>query len=186
MNTRINRIIATYFSDMKDQLKKQILDLNFSEKEKINELLETIVEYPRLTLTKEDFVKRKRVKNSIPVVNRCVALRANGEQCTRRRRADCDYCGTHYKSSPNGVVDENGEDAAPSDDKDANKSSENKNKNQKLEVFAGEIMGLVYYLDKHGNAYKTEDIMQNKENPQIVAKYVDTNGVYTIPEWGLC
>lgn len=190
MDTRINRIIASYFSDMKDQLKKQIVELNFSEKEKINELLETIVEYPRLTLNKDDFVKRKRVKNSIPVVNRCIALRANGEQCTRRRRGDCDYCGTHFKSSPNGAVDENEENSVSADTdgicQPVNKPVVNKQKNHKLEVFAAEVMGLVYYFDKHGNVYKTEDIMQNKENPSIIAKYVEMNGSYTIPELGLC
>ncbi len=185
METRINRMIATYLSDMKETIKKQILDLNFSEKEKMNELLETIVEYPRLILNKDDFIKRKRVKNSIPVVNRCIALRANGEQCTRRRRGDCDYCGTHFKSSPNGIANEYDKDMPELEPSCRPTSVQIKNKNQKLEVFAGDIQGLVYYLDKHGNVYKTEDILQNKENPAIVAKYVEKDGVYTIPEWGL-
>ena len=169
MDTRINRIIASYFSDMKDQLKKQILDLNFSDKEKINELLETIVEYPRLTLTKDDFVKRKRVKNSIPVVNRWVALRANGEQCTRRRKDDTtDFCGTHLKGTPHGVCDQ---------------EEETKPLGHKIEVWAQDIQGIVYYIDKTGNVYQMEDIMQSKVNPKIIAKYVKVGETYIIPEF---
>ena len=34
------------------------------------------------------------------------------------------------------------------------------NTNKKLEVFAQEISGIVYYLDNYGNAYNTEDIMK--------------------------
>lgn len=203
MDTRINRIIANYFSEMKESLKKQIIELNFSEKEKINELMETIIEYPRLTLNKEDFVKRKRVKNSIPVVNRCIALRANGEQCTRRRRGDCDYCGTHYKSSPNGEVAE-GETDAQKDNpglcqeintRGSSQTATGSNaaqtaalaklKDHVMNLTVIEVSGLVYYSDTHGNVYKTEDVLQNKKNPTIIAKYVNNNGVYSIPEFGL-
>lgn len=206
MDTRINRIIANYFSDMKDQLKKQIIELNFSEKEKINELMETLIEYPRLTLSKEDFVKRKRVKNSIPVVNRCIALRANGEQCTRRRRGDCDFCGTHYKSAPNGEIageaSESQKDNPGLSQEANNRESDTvsavttsthggknaalgKLKDQVVNLTVADFSGLVYYIDTYGNVYKTEDVLQNKKNPEIIAKYVINNGVYSIPEFGI-
>jgi hypothetical protein len=44
----------------------------------------------------------------------------------------------------------------------------------------------VYYIDTIGNVYKTEDVMEGKENPQIIAKYEKINEKYTIPEFGLC
>jgi len=55
-----------------------------------------------------------------------------------------------------------------------------------VEVFLQEIHGINYYIDKENNVYKTEDIISNAKNPNIVAKYVKNNkGEYTIPEFGL-
>ena len=65
---------------------------------------EYIYEYPRLVICKEDLIKRKRIKNSIPCLNRCSAKRADGDQCTRRRKDGCDFCGTHAKGTPHGLI----------------------------------------------------------------------------------
>jgi hypothetical protein len=59
------------------------------------------------------------------------------------------------------------------------------NTTQKLEVIAEEIKGIVYYIDKYNNVYKTEDILAQRENPQIIAKCVKTSRGYTIPYLGL-
>jgi hypothetical protein len=173
MEKRVNTTIQKYVSSFKDDIRKKMMDLGIQHTSTTNELIEYIYEYDRLVLQKDDFIKRKRVQNTIPVSNRCSAKRANGEQCTRRRKTDCEFCGTHYKGTPHGMVifGEN----AP----DHNVS------NQKVEVFAQEIKGIVYYLDKYDNVYKTEDILQGKDNPQIIAKCVKKGNAYTIPEFGL-
>ena len=62
---------------------------------------------------------------------------------------------------------------------------DNNSKNKVIEVFAQEIQGIVYYLDNYNNVYKTEDIMMNKENPEIVGKYEKNNNKFTIPSLGL-
>jgi GH25 family lysozyme M1 (1,4-beta-N-acetylmuramidase) len=54
-----------------------------------------------------------------------------------------------------------------------------------LEVCVEEIGGIVYYIDKYKNVYRTEDILQGKDNPKIIAKYERTGEKYTIPELGL-
>ena len=149
MEKRINKKIETYVTTLKESVHKKITELSFSEKDKTSELIEYIYEYQRLTIQKEDLIKRKRIKNSIPNLNRCIAKRANDEQCTRRRKEGCEYCGTHVK------------------------------------VFAEEIFGIVYYIDKQNNVYKTEDILEGKENPKIIAKCLKQNGILTIPELGL-
>ena len=46
-------------------------------------------------------------------------------------------------------------------------------------------MGIVYYIDNYKNVYKTEDVLSEKENPEIIAKYEVNNGNYTIPLLGL-
>jgi hypothetical protein len=45
-----------------------------------------------------------------------------------------------------------------------------------VEVIAKEIDGIVYYVDEFKNVYKTEDILNEKENPQIIAKYESISG----------
>jgi hypothetical protein len=169
MEKRINRRSENYVSTFKNSIRDKIIEIDFEEKTKINELMEYIYDYERLVFVKEDFVKRKRVKNSIPSTNRCNARRANGEQCTRRRKDNCEFCGTHSKGVPHGFMEE----------EDATRST------QKLEVFAEDIQGIVYYIDKYNNVYKTEDIILGKENPAIIAKCIKTTNGYSIPSLGL-
>jgi hypothetical protein len=170
MERRLNKKFELYISEFKDKIKDKLAGLEFTEKGKSNELLEFVYDYERLVFQKEDVSKRKRIKNSIPITNRCIAKRANGEQCTRRRKDNCEYCGTHAKGTPHGLITNN---------IDAN------NVSCTIELFAQEIGGIVYYIDKHTNVYKTEDVLQNKENPLIVANYTLTNGLYHIPAFGI-
>jgi len=43
----------------------------------------------------------------------------------------------------------------------------------------------MYYIDKNGNVYQAEDIVMNKLNPKIIAKYIRTDNQYNIPEFGI-
>ena len=56
---------------------------------------------------------------------------------------------------------------------------------QKIEVWVQDIQGIVYYIDKSMNVYQAEDIISNKPNPKIIAKYVKTGDIYTIPSFGI-
>jgi hypothetical protein len=170
MEKRLNKKIETYVTSFKDDVRNKMTTLEFEDKQKVNELLEFVYDYERLTLVKDDLIKRKRIKNSIPISNRCNAKRANGEQCTRRRKSKCEFCGTHVKGTPHGFFqsDETAE-----------------NSIQKMDVVAEEVCGIVYYIDKHNNVYKTEDILEGKQNPTIIAKCIKHNGVTSIPELGL-
>jgi len=134
-------------------------------------LLEHVYDYERLVLSKDDLNKRKRIKNSIPINNRCNAKRANGEQCTRRRKDDCEFCGTHVKGTPHGYIQLNSKGEELSE--------------KKIEVVAEEVLGIVYYIDNLNNVYKTEDILEGKTNPEVIAKCVRNNNTVSIPELGL-
>ena len=171
MEKRLNTRIETYITTFKDDIRKKIIEMGFEEKSKTNELIEYIYEYTRLTLEKDDFAKRKRVKNAIPISNRCHALRANGEQCTRQRKDNCEFCGTHSKGAPHGLLSQNGQPVPPI--------------TQKLEVIAEEIKGIVYYIDQFQNVYKTEDILKGVCNPQVIARYEKCGHTSRIPSWGL-
>ena len=136
----------------------------------MSQLVQYIYDYDRLVLGKEDFLKRKRVKNVVHLSDRCCAKRASGEQCTRRKKTECEYCGTHMKGTPHGICD--------NDDDD-------KPVGQKVEVWAQEIHGIIYYIDKTCNVYQVEDIIANKVNPKVIAKYVKTGDKYAIPEFNI-
>ena len=104
MEKTLNKKLDAYISQFKESIKTKITELGFEEKNKANDVLEFVYEYPRIVIEHEDFVKRKRVKNSIPGSNRCDACRADGKQCTRRRKTGYNFCGTHYKGLPNGII----------------------------------------------------------------------------------
>ena len=107
----------------------------------------------------------------IPQYERCCANRANGEQCTRRKQIGLNFCGTHQKGTPHGIV--------------SNEINENPEQ-KKIEIFIKEIKGIHYYLDNNKNVYKTEDILSNKFNPAVIAHYtINSQGNYTIPQYNI-
>jgi hypothetical protein len=169
MEKRINKKIDMWITDFKDNIKEKALDLGMLSDTNLIKLVQYIFDYERLSLSKDDFVKRKRVKNFIVLSDRCCAKRANNEQCTRRRKEGSEYCGTHLKGTPHGIHDIN----IPV------------KQIEKIEVWAQEIKGIIYYIDNNNNVYHPEDIMKNVNNPKIIAKYFKNDETYTIPELNL-
>jgi hypothetical protein len=120
------------------------------------DLMKVVMGYEKFKLCSEDLMKRKRVKNIVPLFDRCVAKRANGEQCTRRKKEGEGYCGTHTKGRPHGSV---------------NETSDNVITNKKVDVWIKEIKGIIYYIDGDNNVYDPEDILLNKINPKVIMKF---------------
>jgi hypothetical protein len=162
MDKRLNKKVEVYVTKFKDDLRDKITSLEITDKAIAVELLEFVYGYERLLLAKDDFIKRKRVKNAIPGTNRCNAKRANGEQCTRRRKEECEFCGTHFKGAPHGLI-------TSIIDAGAMKHS--------LEVTAEDVGGIIYYIDKFNNVYKTEDILNGIENPTVIGTFKKPNMV---------
>jgi hypothetical protein len=170
MERRINKKIEAYITDLKDSVRSKADQLGLNTDPNLSQLVQYVYDYDRLVLVKEDFLKRKRVKNVVHLSDRCCAKRASGEQCTRRKKIDCEYCGTHMKGTPHGICD--------NDDDD-------KPVGQKVEVWAQEIQGIIYYIDKAFNVYQVEDIIVNKLNPKVIAKYIKNGEQYSIPEFNI-
>ena len=167
MERRLNKKVETYITTFKDSIREKATQLGLSNDIKSTQLLQYIYDYDRLSFGKDDFQKRKRVKNFVPIYDRCCAKRAAGEQCTRRRKEGSEYCGTHMKGTPHGIMET---------------SDEPKVNTTKVEVWAQDIQGIVYYIDKFNNVYDTADIIKNQVNPKIIAKYVKTGDSFSIPE----
>jgi hypothetical protein len=170
MERRLNKKLESYITTLKDSIRDKVTQMGMSKNEQANQLLQFIYDYDRLSFNKEDFQKRKRVKNFVPIFDRCCAKRASNEQCTRRKKEDSEYCGTHMKGTPHGIIDVQGEP---------------KNNSQKVEVWAQDIKGIIYYIDKNNNVYQAEDIISNKINPKVIAKYVKIEEDYSIPEFNI-
>lgn len=165
MEKRINKKIHQYLIKLKQDVKSQFDQYDNLDKKIYSEVLQFIYDYPNMEITKDDLTKRKRVKNIVPLHERCCALRASGEQCTRRKKDSLDYCGTHIKGRPHGEVSE--------------KSSGESLK--KKEVWAQDINGIIYYIDHDNNVYDHADIINGIVNPKVIAKYSKDGDDYSIP-----
>lgn len=170
MEKRLNKKAEQYITNFKDGIREKVTIMGMTKNDQVNHLLQYIYDYDRLYFNKEDFQKRKRIKNFVPIFDRCCAKRASNEQCTRRKKIGCEYCGTHLKGTPHGIVDNQSEPASTT---------------QQIEVYAQDIQGIIYYIDKNNNVYQAEDIISNKFNPKIIAKYVKEDEKYSIPEFNI-
>jgi hypothetical protein len=188
MERRVNKKIEDYIIGFKNEMAKKLQEVanalqvtDVSTRDELmraidntklhcNYMTSFVYNYEKLRLGKDDFMKRKRVKSVVPIYERCCAKRANGEQCTRRKKDGETYCGTHIKGTPHSIVDEV-ECEAPT------------TKNVKVDIWAQDIKGIIYYIDKTGNVYDTEDIMKIDKYPKrVIAKYhKDEAGKYSIP-----
>ena len=164
MEKRICKKIDNHMDEFKGAIKVWVEDEEKIPHSVKSDFLKFIYDFDVLSLDKDDFMKRKRVKSVVPQYERCNAKRANGEQCTRKRKLDLCFCGTHEKGRPHGEID------------DQQKTNNVKN----IEVWVQDIKGIHYYIDDFGNIYKTEDIISNKTNPSIIAKYAKQGNEYNI------
>jgi len=169
MEKRLNKKAELYVTTFKDKIRDKAAELNMTKHDDVNKLIQYIYDYDRLTFDKDDLIKRKRVKNVVPFFDRCCAKRANDEQCTRRKKEGSEYCGTHLKGSPHGIFESS--------------TNDNNAQMQKVEVWAQDIQGIIYYIDKNGNVYEAEDIVMNKVDPKIIAKYTRTGEEFSIPDF---
>ena len=173
MENRITKKVDLHINEFKNEVKAWF-DKNESDisgKCNQSDFLKFIFDFNNVSLSKDDFQKRKRVKNVVNQSIRCCAKRASGEQCTRRKKTDLDFCGTHIKGTPYGIVECNDEPECHVNKKD---------------VWVQEIKGINYYIDNDANVYKHEDVLSTTINPEIIAKYVhNADGSYSIPDFGV-
>ena len=167
MERRVVKKCEDHLVDFKEKIKNWLNEneITISGRQNKSDFLKFIFDFNTLTLTKEDFAKRKRVKNIVPHNERCCACRANGEQCTRRKQDGLNFCGTHYKGTPHGTINTY----------QVNQEVTTK----KVEVTIKEIKGINYYIDDNNNIYKTEEVLAGKYDPAIIGKYsIDNEGNY--------
>ena len=177
INKRIDEYIVGFKNDIKTKLSSLDIISNQSledDRDRIREYMEFVFEYPKLVLEKSDFILSKKktstntnstIATPMTIDMQCVAKRSDGIQCTRKKKKGCEYCGTHAKLESNQVI------------------SSTTTVNQKMEVSAEDINGIIYYIDSFNNVYHTEDILEGNENPRIIAKAVrNSDNTFKIPD----
>ena len=163
MERKIQNLIDNSFQEFKNDIISK-LKSNNSEIMITDELINYISCYECIKLKHDDFKKRKRIKNNVPLYDRCCALRADGQQCTRKKHETSKFCGTHIKGTPNGILN----------------NEDNLTTTKKIEIRTQDINGIVYYIDNDNNVYDPCDILKNNNNPKIIATYVLNNETYII------
>ena len=139
---------------------------------RIREVLHDIVrQYPQLNVvelegkyciqsyspTKKKEKKKKKSNPPVPEC-RCMAKKADGFQCTSRRKIESEYCGKHISNIKFGRVDD-----------DITHQGENYKKTRRVNI-DGE-----YYLKDDDNLVYS----YNKKNPTLMGKCIDGKLVTT-------
>jgi tRNA(Met) C34 N-acetyltransferase TmcA len=160
MEKNIRSKIQDHNKDFKENLTQWLHSMNATiqvgDEVKTNEFLQYMSDFPDLELDKIDFQKRKRIKNNVPDYNRCIALKCNGERCSRKQKNESvSFCGTHLKGANYGTTQQ----------------QEEKRKVEKIQLWLQEINGIMRYIDNSFNVYCMEDILNQVEQPRIIGTY---------------
>lgn len=204
-----------YLTKFKTDFQRKAIELSFTEKDKLSELLEYIFEYEKIsfegvfvkktkstaasntTTTPSQLTKMGGAENDSSIVaknafsdeERCTAMRKQGDRCTRKKLKGSMYCGTHCSKYTEKMSHPQGGEQGHEHTEESSKyknKNDSKVKPNSLEVIAYEIQGIIYYIDKNLNVYNTEDIFKNINNPRIIAKAVQlSQNLFSIPTLGL-
>jgi len=162
MNKRIENKINNHISTFKTDILTIIAQdrkTEINSQETIDKICEIIKTYENLSITESD-LKKKRTRNTIPACERCNALRANGDQCTRRKKNNSIFCGTHSKGTPNGIY---------------NNIDNELDSYEKREIEVVDYKGIPYYTDKQNRIYSHHDILQKIDSPNIIGEFLYDN-----------
>lgn len=148
-----NAQLQTFKTHVLEQLKQDV---------PLEEVIRNIETYEPTGLLPNDFVKRNRLKNTIPMDERCIAKSAKNNQCSRRRKDGHTCCGTHSKGIPHGLI------------------VSGEVKSTQKEIWVEEINGILYYMDHDKCVYNTEEVEKKTVNPSVIATWSKVGNEYKL------
>lgn len=157
--SKLNALINGFMDEFKRELSDKL-----QSGESNSTVLEYIQRYQPPIITEEDIMKKKRVKNIIPFHDKCIARRANGEQCSRRKKKGGNFCGTHNKACPHGTISL---ESITAENSEIAQGVVKKH----IEVWLEDINGIMYWINNEGAVYHPDDIRNNIENPRVISHY---------------
>ena len=157
------------------ELKRSILDIINREQYDDDLNIVTLRHIVSMYEPKEQIQDNSSLKTGRPRVpvlpsEQCGAKKSSGLQCTRRRKNAEKYCGTHIKGCPHGDI--------------SNNVNETAKTRYTVNVWMQVIDEIPFYIDDDRNVYQADDIISNKVNPRVIAKYeINKQGEYVIPSF---
>ena len=150
----INNLLVRGFNSNLEIILKTICDKNPSMEQSFSQLLEehclSKIEIEDMSSSK----RKKRKKNKIlDSQELCMAKKADGMQCTRRRKEQCEYCGKHVNNLKFGRIDD---------------EVKYQDKEKYIKTKHDKINGEDYLVDDNNFVYNFD-----KNNPKLVGKKVD-------------
>lgn len=137
----------------------------------ISEITNYIATQDLICYEKDEIEKSRRIKKTISSNEQCNAIRIDGNRCTRRKKFDSSFCGTHLNCQfPMEEFIPPIDAICPIIDKI---------------VSAIDVHGIIYYIDQDLIVYKTEDVLKGVIDPKIIGHALKKDDVYTIPSLGL-
>tara|TARA_B110000285_G_C15030175_1_gene566303 strand:- start:155 stop:643 length:489 start_codon:yes stop_codon:yes gene_type:complete len=157
------------------ELKRSILDIinceQYDDDLNIVSLRHIVSMYePKEQSQESSSLKTGRPRVPVLPSEQCGAKKSSGLQCTRRRKNAEKYCGTHMKGCPHGDI--------------SNNVNETAKTRYTVNVWMQVIDEIPFYIDDNLNVYQADDIISNKVNPKVIAKYeINEQGEYVIPSF---
>lgn len=207
MEQRVNERAEQYVVEWKERFAQ--LAETMEKTPDVLRLMQFMCDYERLVFTQEDLQKRIRAKPAACGTAQCFAKSSNGQRCTRRRRSPEDlYCGTHLKGIPYGAFKpcgvgasgdpssggtssggsgsrsgtssggRSGRSGAGWGDGEGRDEGEDEDGGE-TSIFTREILGIVYYVDRHNQVYQAEDVLHGYAQPRVIGHCVSADGGQT-------
>ena len=112
--------------------------------------------------------KKKVNKRNLPCGERCLGRKMDFSQCTRKRKDNTEFCGSHIKNRPNGKI---GDDGSCFNKKKGTRGRKRKNLNDN--VGANEILTTKKYIGNELYLMDTNNVIYtyNQEFPVILGLY---------------
>lgn len=125
---------------------------------------ETIINEVWNNIVSSSETPRRKNNLNLPQEERCLGRKADGQQCTRRRKEGC-YCGSHLKKLPCGHIND-GQIITPKEKGKRGrkkKNSEIDNRKKYIEAWLDPELGDNFLIDKNNFVYKND-----LEYPELV------------------
>lgn len=157
MRTECKNIVEK-ISYLKQYNKDELLDHFLPTQIYFNEIVNNII------LKK----KKKNNKRILPKNEQCLGRKMDFTQCTRKRKDNTEFCGSHIKNLPNGKIGDDGSCFNKTKGKRGRKR-----KNPTINVNDNDIVGIKKYID--GELYlvdKNKVVYSYKNNMPIILGYL--------------
>jgi len=129
----------------------------------------------------------------------CQAQRVTGDRCTRRKKENSIFCGTHQNSvhtkvwtkqdkndismdtkNPKGTPVLTTTPRPSSKSKQSARSIARRDPSKTHEVVLKKIRGIMYYTDTYGNLFSPDAILHGQVDPPIIGSFIEKDGETTI------